>query len=405
MADKKKKGTQKKSDTQEKIEKVVRTSKKVKVRKKYRPLKAFVTIVICLAILLGALYVYRQQGRPGESPSLLSEGELRIHFVDVGQGDCIMIQLPDGKNMIIDGGDRGSDSVAAVNAYIDRLKGDAQKLTFDYLLLTHTDSDHVGGLDDVHILREDVDVKKMFVPRLTTDQITTQVYRDFLSAIEQEKTVVEGVTVEYSTVDSDFENLEVGYRFDFVTPTDDCYDMGIFNSAEGKNSVSPIIVMEFGGKKVLFTGDANEKYTEKWFADLIAADTQHSLDYYDVDVLKVGHHGSETSTGAEFLEVVKPEYAVISYGEGNKYGHPREELLTRLRGYMPDSNIYRTAEDGTIVLSIRKDEAGVYGLFFTSENGHQSAALAAVLTIPRYEILPGRRQSRQRLTVYLMLNR
>ena len=278
MADKKKKGTQKKSDTQEKIEKVVRTSKKVKVRKKYRPLKAFVTIVICLAILLGALYVYRQQGRPGESPSLLSEGELRIHFVDVGQGDCIMIQLPDGKNMIIDGGDRGSDSVAAVNAYIDRLKGDAQKLTFDYLLLTHTDSDHVGGLDDV-ILREDVDVKKMFVPRLTTDQITTQVYRDFLSAIEQEKTVVEGVTVEYSTVDSDFENLEVGYRFDFVTPTDDCYDMGIFNSAEGKNSVSPIIVMEFGGKKVLFTGDANEKYTEKWFADLIAADTQHSLDY------------------------------------------------------------------------------------------------------------------------------
>lgn len=374
MADKKKKGTQKKSDTQEKIEKVVRTSKKVKVRKKYRPLKAFVTIVICLAILLGALYVYRQQGRPGESPSLLSEGELRIHFVDVGQGDCIMIQLPDGKNMIIDGGDRGSDS------------------------------DHVGGLDDV-ILREDVDVKKMFVPRLTTDQITTQVYRDFLSAIEQEKTVVEGVTVEYSTVDSDFENLEVGYRFDFVTPTDDCYDMGIFNSAEGKNSVSPIIVMEFGGKKVLFTGDANEKYTEKWFADLIAADTQHSLDYYDVDVLKVGHHGSETSTGAEFLEVVKPEYAVISYGEGNKYGHPREELLTRLRGYMPDSNIYRTAEDGTIVLSIRKDEAGVYGLFFTSENGHQSAALAAVLTIPRYEILPGRRQSRQRLTVYLMLNR
>lgn len=168
MADKKKKGTQKKSDTQEKIEKVVRTSKKVKVRKKYRPLKAFVTIVICLAILLGALYVYRQQGRPGESPSLLSEGELRIHFVDVGQGDCIMIQLPDGKNMIIDGGDRGSDSVAAVNAYIDRLKGDAQKLTFDYLLLTHTDSDHVGGLDDV-ILREDVDVKKMFVPRLTTD--------------------------------------------------------------------------------------------------------------------------------------------------------------------------------------------------------------------------------------------
>lgn len=404
MADKKKKGTQKKSDTQEKIEKVVRTSKKVKVRKKYRPLKAFVTIVICLAILLGALYVYRQQGRPGESPSLLSEGELRIHFVDVGQGDCIMIQLPDGKNMIIDGGDRGSDSVAAVNAYIDRLKGDAQKLTFDYLLLTHTDSDHVGGLDDV-ILREDVDVKKMFVPRLTTDQITTQVYRDFLSAIEQEKTVVEGVTVEYSTVDSDFENLEVGYRFDFVTPTDDCYDMGIFNSAEGKNSVSPIIVMEFGGKKVLFTGDANEKYTEKWFADLIAADTQHSLDYYDVDVLKVGHHGSETSTGAEFLEVVKPEYAVISYGEGNKYGHPREELLTRLRGYMPDSNIYRTAEDGTIVLSIRKDEAGVYGLFFTSENGHQSAALAAVLTIPRYEILPGRRQSRQRLTVYLMLNR
>lgn len=404
MAEKKKKSAQKKSDTQKKIEKVVKTSKKVKVKKKYRPLKTFVTVVICLVILLGAFYVYKRQSEPGESPSLLSDGEMRIHFVDVGQGDCIMIQLPDGKNMIIDGGDGSSKAVASVNAYIDLLKGDAQKLTFDYLLLTHTDSDHVGGLDDV-ILREDVDVKKVFAPRLTTEQIGTKVYQKFLDAVEQEKTVVKGVTVEYSTVDSDFENLEVGYRFDFVTPTDDRYDQNIFNSAEGKNGVSPIIVMEFGGKKVLFTGDANEKYTEKWFAELVAADTQHSLDYYDVDVLKVGHHGSETSTGAEFLEVVKPEYAVISYGEGNKYGHPREELLTRLRGYMPDSNIYRTAEDGSIVLSIRKDEAGVYGLFFTSENGHRSTAIAAVLTIPRYEILPGRRQGRLYLAVCLPANR
>lgn len=403
MAEKKRKSSKKKSETQKKIEKVVKTSKKVKVKKKYRPLKVFVTVVICLAILFGALYVYMHQSKPKDDPALLSEGELRIHFVDVGQGDCIMIQLPDGKNMIIDGGDRGSDSVAAVNAYIDRLKGDAQKLTFDYLLLTHTDSDHVGGLDDV-ILRDDVDVKKMFVPRLSTDQISTKVYRDFLSAIEQEKNTVEGVTVEYSTVDSDFENLEVGYRFDFITPTDDCYDENIFGSAEGKNSVSPIIVMEFGGEKVLFTGDANEKYTEKWFDELVKEDKDHSLDYYDVDVLKVGHHGSETSTSDAFLATVKPEYAVISYGEGNKYGHPREELLNRLRGYMSDTNIYRTAEDGTIVLSIRKDDSGAYGLFFTSEKGHQSTAVAAVVMVPHYEILPAKRQYRVNFNVCLILN-
>ncbi len=378
MAGKKDDGTRKK------IEKVVKTSKKVKVKKKYRPLKAFITVVICLAILLGALYVYRQRTQPGEDASLLSDGEMRIHFVDVGQGDCIMIQLPDGKNMIIDGGDRGSDSVAAVNAYVDKLKGGQEKLVFDYLMLTHTDSDHVGGLDDV-ILRDDVDVKKVFAPRLTTEQITTGVYEDFLQAVERETAQI-GTQVEYSTKDSDFENLEVGYRFDFITPTDDCYDEKIFGSAEGKNSVSPIIVMEFGGKKVLFTGDANEKYSEKWFAEQVEADSVHTPDYYDVDVLKVGHHGSETSTGAEFLEIVRPEYAVISYGEGNKYGHPREELLTRLRGYMADSNIFRTAEDGTIVLSIRKDDNGAYGLFFTSENGHTSTAVAAVFLFPRYEV-------------------
>ena len=115
----------------------------------------------------------------------------------------------------------------------------------------------------------------------------------------------------------------------------------------------------------MLTGDANS-LSEQWFAEEIAGLDQS---YYDVDVLKVAHHGSKSSTTDAFLQVAKPEYAVISYGKGNTYGHPNEELLARLRWYMEDSQIYKTAESGTITLKILdSDENGEYELQFTAQN-------------------------------------
>ncbi len=299
-----------------------------------------------------------------------SQGELTIHFVDVGQGDSIILELPDGKKMIVDGGPRSAK--AQLLSYIDELG----ITRFDYLLLTHTDEDHVGSLDDV---LDHCDVVQMLVPDISTDLITTAVYRQFVEAAESELSEVEGSSLTYTCYDSDFSDEETGYFVDFVTPSAADYGTVTAGNAEKINSISPIMIISFGGYRIMLTGDANE-ISEEWFLERVAADTANGADYYDVDVLKVGHHGSETSTNdteeIPFLRTIRPEYAVISYGEGNKYGHPRPELLARLAQYMPEDHIYGTAEDGNIVLKIAKEGEAFEMNFYTSEeSGGQEAAL------------------------------
>ena len=294
------------------------------------------------------------------------EGELVIHFVDVGQGDCIIIQFPDNKTMIIDGGPRSARN--AVLNYIENL----EIKTFDYLLLTHTDEDHCGSLSNVILNYE---IKTIFMPDVSTDTITTVVYRTFVNAvIEEEKS---GAAVYKSNFDCDFENSDYGYYMDFVTPNPENYSKVKSGNAESINSISPIMVLTFFDKKIMFTGDANLMTEEVFFKNIEDKDVND----YNVDILKVAHHGSRTSTSTEFLNIVKPEIAVICVGGKNTYGHPTAELLARLNvcnGGGPAA-VYRTDRNGDVIIKLTSNGTDATILPVILENDLSSLGAIVIL--------------------------
>lgn len=282
--------------------------------------------------------------------------DLVITFLDVGQGDCIILELPDGKNMIIDSGDKSNANKQTIADFTES-KGIT---TFDYLLLTHQDSDHVGNMDWVidnyeikYIFRPNMKtVNETYAPQLpdefnTGSSFTTDtvIYGKFMLSAYNE-----GCPVEIFYKDSDFTNTILymeetyTYSFDFLTPTaekaSDIY-------YKDNNNYSPVILFEYCGTKIMFTGDAEKENLGEYV--LTYGNT------YNVDILKVGHHGSENATTSAFVEAIDPEYAIIQCGLNNKYGHPHAEALNRLSGYDSNMIIYRTDNNGNIELTIEAD--------------------------------------------------
>ena len=289
-----------------------------------------------------------------------SYGELFVHFVDIGQGDGIIVQFPNGQNMLIDAGPKSK--VTQLTDYIDSLG----ITTFDYLIATHQDEDHIGGMPTVfdkyqvnYVFRPFVyssyssgDLSSEDLPenfndgnRAKTYTCTTKIYYEFLQSIVDER-----CGWSFFNKDSDFtmdftvENVDYSLSFDFLTPTSDIKNVSYTDA----NDYSPIIILYYADYRIMFTGDA-EKTTEKEFLDYYTDD----ISKFDVDLLKVGHHGSKTSSSQALIDIVRPEDSVISCGKGNKYKHPLTETLQRLADI--GSNIYRTDVQGTIILSVGKD--------------------------------------------------
>ena len=281
----------------------------------------------------------------------IAEGELAIHFIDVGQGDSIFIQLPDGKNMLIDGGDKSNDAFEAIDTLLTSL-GVTQ---IDYMMLTHSDADHCGGLDNVI---EEYDVIDFFIPDIEHKQHDTIAYGDFLEKMDAEVKEHEG---EKTISILGEEIVGEGYRFDFYLPTLDIYESLPESdlSSHEKNMVSPIMILTFDGRKVMFTGDTNLE-NEEIFIELYTGRTD-----LDIDVLKVAHHGSREATTDAFLDISTPEYAIISCGEGNSYEHPHVELVDRLDNY--NVNTYRTDERGNITLILDSEGDGDAEMTFDFE--------------------------------------
>ncbi len=236
--------------------------------------------------------------------------ELRIHYIDVGQGDCIYAELPGGKAMLIDAGT--NESVAAVCDYIANTGED----TLDYVIATHPHADHIGGMDGV---LDEFEVGTFYMPDVQSNSRTFESMLDSLEASDADV-----VKAEAGVVICDDDKLKI----EFVSPTDDYYDE--------INDYSAVVKLTYGETDFLFMGDA-QKYAE----DKISADIR-------ADVLKVGHHGSDTSSGKKFLEKVNPSYAVISAGQDNDYGHPHREVIDRLN--KRNIKIFRTDMLGTVVI-------------------------------------------------------
>lgn len=254
---------------------------------------------------------------------------LDIHFIDVGQGDAIYIEFPDGKTMLIDGGDTGQTARAALLSYLQHEEG----AFIDYLMLTHTDADHVGSLDDVI---DAYPVKNFYIPNLIASDgmanedsidgsISTLAYFRFIERVNNE-TYTEGGISKKSMIYFNQDILiisEESYTMTLYCPSEEYYGSITNNSsAQMKNNMSPVCVLEYGGRVIVFTGDADKEAEDRFIAQ-----TGKPI---NADVLKVAHHGSEGSSNSAFLAHIDAEYAIISCGKDNAHKHPRQEAIDRL---------------------------------------------------------------------------
>lgn len=348
----------------------VKREKKGGHRRKIRIAAICMACVAVLAIALALIHIYYcplgYLWVKFSNPELAEreEGDLRVHFVDVGQGDGMIVELPDGAVMLIDGGNENFDSRSALLRYANALG--VKK--FDYILLTHPDSDHAGGLDDAVRC---FGAEKAFIPYSTNYEPDSS-FADFLSALE-EKGCETAVSHTYLSVLP--EQKEYFYYMMFLSPLQagiegSYYDIANADDAtdSDENNASAVLWLEYAGRSVLFTGDIGKEAEEKLIDDYAAvggelftvkAETAWGesvtlspvLD--ELDFLKVAHHGSSSSSSESFLSLVQPEAAFISAGTDNSYGHPSVQTLERL--HAAGADIYRTDESGSIVLTISRD--------------------------------------------------
>ncbi|WP_127015608.1 lamin tail domain-containing protein [Anoxybacter fermentans] len=250
----------------------------------------------------------------GENPA---PGVLKVHFIDVGQGDAILIQAPTGEAMMIDAGSWESEIENKVISYLTNLGLDH----IDVTVATHPHSDHIGSLDAVI---NNWPVYKAYDSGLV---YTSQSYDDYMNAIETNNVPL------YLARRGDSFYLSPDVYVEILSPTD-----AIVNNPQYTNDVSVVLRLTYGNTSFIFTGDAGQNIETEIMAEGYNV---------DADVLKVGHHGSYTATAPEFVDAVTPTVgAVIMCGENNPYGHPHQETLDTLNSR--NITIYRTDLDGAL---------------------------------------------------------
>lgn len=241
------------------------------------------------------------------------QGEMLVHYIDVGQGDSIFINLPNGENMLIDTGE--AEYGEKVESYIKNCG--VEKI--DYMVLTHPHSDHMGAAS--HIIRC-FETGKLFMP----DKISTSpAFERLLDAIEEKNCLPIAAEAGVNILSQN------GLDIKIISPSGNDY--------EEVNDYSAVIKIVYKNNSFLFMGDAERKAENKILEN-----------NYDVraDVIKIGHHGSSTSSSKKFMWAVAPKLAVISLGKDNSYGHPHKEVKKLLK----DLKIpyLRTDEEGDIVI-------------------------------------------------------
>ncbi len=250
----------------------------------------------------------------GVNKPIVSNSDVSVHFVDVGQGDCTVIMSKDGV-ILIDSGEE--DKAQTVINYLNKLG--VEKL--DYCIVTHPHSDHMGSMAKV---LDEFKADKLIMPELTDINMpTTKIFEKFLLSAEENADEVIPA--------------EAGYTYSLGE-----IEMSILGPCEQDediNNMSVVTKIEYGSSSFLITGDCSfseeEDIMDNYYNEL------------SCDVLKVGHHGSSGSTSVDWLEAVEPKYSVISVGKDNSYGHPTKRVLEDIEDF--GSIIYTTENEGTIV--------------------------------------------------------
>lgn len=279
------------------------------------------TIFLLLTLIIGGYLEIWLKLKPDMSK--INKSALEVHFVDVGEGDATLIRFSSGKTMLIDSGD--NVKVKQLTTYIDKVFFNSHKKVFDYVVLTHSDSDHSGNMDTI---LDKYKVNNFIRPNILIDGLENYL-ADGRAKYDNNNDYVATITKLYSL------EKDNKIKVSFAEP-DTYIDMG--NNAKvhilsplkpyytTTNDYSIVMIVEDNNEKFMLTGDASTD---------VENDIINSYDEYvlDVDVLKLGHHGSDTSTSLDWLDITQPDYAVISVGEDNSYQHPSSAVLDNIEIY------------------------------------------------------------------------
>lgn len=278
--------------------------------------------------------------------------DFSVNYLNVGQGDCIFIRLPDGKNALIDCGLNQEPILEKIKNYLAAYE--VSKI--DYFILTHPDLDHIGNA--YNLIRE-YSVGELFIPYVKHEHLCN--FTEFSNVLNLAKNKAISIKIfdSYTCIQG------MDYAFAFLSPMPKGFDGSSYDelikqdipSDSAVNNLSPIIYFECFGKRFVFTGDAGysqEKlvvanYTNKVY-ELFYNNYNINVNLECVDFLKVSHHGSADATGEQFLRLLQPKNAIISVAGQNFYGHPSSETLERLISVCPGYQLYRTDRDGTICI-------------------------------------------------------
>lgn len=248
------------------------------------------------------------------NPTLTQPNKMLVHYIDVGQGDSILVQV-NNKNLLIDAGPVSNKDNLIY--YLDSIG----ITSLDYIIATHPHEDHIGNMFSII---NKYDVGKFYAPKV---EHTTSSFEKMVESLIVKDLKINVINENIDTID-----LGDGTLLTVFSPINEEYS--------NLNNYSPIIKIEYGNTSFMFTGDA-EKEVE---SEVLSKNTNLKS-----DVLKLGHHGSSTSTSPSFFNAVNPSIAIISLGIDNKYGHPSDKTTALLENN--NLLVYRTDLDGTIILS------------------------------------------------------
>ena len=324
------------------------------VRRRQPRNKKTLSAVISAVLVLAAVLVYyfpeletyltgapnTDSSTPAQPTQSIDAADCAVYFLDVGQGDSILIQIGTDYNMLIDAGTREAG---------ETIESDLQALgvtSFDAVVATHPHADHIGSMKQII---EDYTIGTFYMPLLPDDQTpTTATYENMLDALLDKNVQTEQISTD--TKISAPENA----NFAVLSPEKD----EIFDNL---NNYSAVLRFTYGNISFMLTGDAETEVEE----NILARETDITS-----NVLKCGHHGSSTSSSMDFLRAVNPAVAVISCGQDNKYGHPHHETLESLSER--NCKILRTDTDGTVAVTTDGNMYSVYT--WSAENGLSPAA-------------------------------
>jgi competence protein ComEC len=283
------------------------------MNKRLRP----IVIVALLAVAIVALVLVLRREAPFSKPGPVSD-KLVVRFLDVGQGDSELIQLPNGETILIDSGDRGSPTVDLLRHY-----GVKQ---IDLIIATHPHSDHIGEMRDI--------IRAFKVQEFWDSGFShpTRTYADMLEEIRDRG-------IKFATPRRGDLRKCGDVLLEVLNPSDDLAD-------DNPNNASIVVMLTFGAKRFLFSGDAemHDGTTPSAWRQMIAV----GKDNLRADLLKAAHHGSSNGTRREVLDVVKPAIVTISCAAGNGYHHPHPKVVGMLDQARDQIELYRTDLQGTI---------------------------------------------------------